>query len=89
MGGAGIGVAAMIIAELVGTVGLIALLIGWAERRSARQRRGTSVPLCPITATGSTDEVSRPRSDVQYIERSVDKQRQHRYTFAGVIGSRD
>ena len=36
VGGDGIGVATMIITELIGTVVLIALLIFWAERRRAR-----------------------------------------------------
>jgi hypothetical protein len=36
VGGATIGIAMMIIAELVAAVALIALLIGWAERRKAR-----------------------------------------------------
>jgi predicted acyltransferase len=42
VGNGGIGIAAMIIAELLSTVALIALLIGWAERRTASRRSSTS-----------------------------------------------
>jgi hypothetical protein len=43
VGDVGTGVA-MIMAELVGTVALIALLVGWVERRKARSRSSSSTP---------------------------------------------
>lgn len=59
VGTASLGVAAVIIAELIGTVALIALLIGSAERRNAGGRSSAPTPSAAHRRAGSTGGVSR------------------------------
>ena len=83
VGGASLGLAAMIVVELVSTVALIALLIGWAERRTARRAPGASPNSGTNTANGSLTAIRKPdathhRWTLRPTPSGVDSDRTHR-----------